>query len=46
MPYSAISGLVDDASSNILREIRKVEDGIQSNISVIVGKEFKDQRVY
>ena len=44
MSDSAASGLVHDASSNILKEIQKVEDGLQNKISVVVGKEFREQR--
>jgi hypothetical protein len=43
---SAVSGLVGDASASILREIQKVEDGIQGKISSVVGREFRDQRTY
>jgi len=43
---SATSGLVHDASSNILKEIQKVEENLQNKISVVVGKEFRDQREF
>jgi hypothetical protein len=46
MSDSATSGLVHDASSNILKEIQKVEEGLQNKISVVVGKEFRDQRTH
>ncbi|KAG8820860.1 hypothetical protein FRC17_010001 [Serendipita sp. 399] len=39
------SGIATDASAGILREIQKVEDGIQSKLSTVIGKEFKDQQV-
>lgn len=44
MSDSGTSNLVHDASSNILKEIQKVDEGLQNKISVVVGKEFRDQR--
>lgn len=38
------AGIASDASSNIIREIQKVEDGLQNKISTVVTKEFRDQQ--
>ena len=38
------AAIASDASSSILREIQKVDEGLQNKISNVVSKEFKDQR--
>jgi hypothetical protein len=38
------SGFASDVSASILKEIQRVEDGIQNKISTVVTREFRDQR--
>jgi hypothetical protein len=40
---AAATGLIAESSGSIVREIQKVEDGIQAKITTVVGREFRDQ---